>query len=111
MIYEFDHGYHVDMQGGNLVVGFYDPNGGDYYEMNPMQYTGLKDKNGNEIYEGDILGNPMGLKGVVEFYGGKYVWKYINKKGMEILATMDPGLMKIKLIIGNIHENPELLDS
>ena len=68
-----------------------------------MQYTGLKDKNGKEIYEGDILEDVRGNYHKVIFENGsfKVVWPHIN-------YTL--GSVKSKLeIIGNIHENPELL--
>ena len=69
-----------------------------------MQYTGLKDKNGKEIYEGDIFnmiykGECVSEKNIVnlaDFLGGHY---WTTHKG-----NSDP----IYEIIGNIHENPEL---
>lgn len=77
-----------------------------------MQYTGLKDKNKVEIYEGDIVEtNFVGglLKvGVVEMYNGEYV---IRQKS---LVQSIPRLINNKWtleVIGNIHESKHLLDN
>lgn len=67
------------------------------------QFTGLRDKNGREIYEGDILRmeNQPHETGVVEFSGNGYWIK-------EEFANYIPAESMCE-IIGNIHENPELL--
>ncbi len=69
-----------------------------------MQYTGLKDKNGVEIYEGDEINTPTGI-GIVKFENGCYwiVWYPSGK------TTLHDCQIKHLEVIGNIHENPELL--
>lgn len=67
------------------------------------QYTGLKDINKVEIYDGDILKSDINeVLGVVCFEDGKFVvnWENISEDLFEWTG---------EFIIGNIYENPELL--
>jgi uncharacterized phage protein (TIGR01671 family) len=81
-----------------------------------MQYTGLKDKNGKEIYEGDIIRFPdvsVFQCGYVEFDAGEY-HLYVDKKTkFEFGENADHSIgytSKVEReVIGNIYENPELL--
>jgi uncharacterized phage protein (TIGR01671 family) len=83
----------------------------------PMQFTGLHDKNGKEIYEGDIVkGDVPYLMVVVSIYGGLSIHpiRNLGQKHNELIAmpTNDAQtaswLMETE-IIGNIYENPELI--
>ena len=66
-----------------------------------MQYTGLKDKNGKEIYEGDILKYHNGrLSDPIEF-PKDYMWLSIKIERNNWSDTVE--------VVGNIYENPELL--
>ena len=70
------------------------------------QYTGIKDKNGKEIYEGDILEIWIG--------GVKQIPPYIVTDLRELYLDFNRDdsyyCLSACRIIGNIHENPELLE-
>jgi len=71
-----------------------------------MQYTGLKDKNGVEICEGDIVRGMRGIMGVCKFEHGRF---FIGYGDSTRLTFIYENRNKIK-ILGNIYENPELLE-
>lgn len=88
------------------------------------QYTGLRDKDGKEIYEGDILKTPRGFIGQVVFGRAEeecrhkvfgrmvidcyttYGWIFVRGDGYR--CAIDDELLEGE-IIGNIHDNPELM--
>jgi hypothetical protein len=72
-----------------------------------MQYTGLKDKNGKEIYEGDIDNR----KRVCEYFPNLGCFGFKNPKYAPITFLGQFIASSRNIVIGNIYENPELLKS
>lgn len=73
------------------------------------QYTGLKDKNGIEIYEGDIVKTKNSLYKVI--YDKCCFWG-IDEMGKYPIYQIKHYIMEDEIfeVIGNIYENPELLE-
>ena len=120
--FDHDNGWFV----GNLITNGNAPYiVGDIWESDPEyivhefwmpvhpesvgQYTGLKDKNGTEIYEGDILE----VKHLMGRVVGELIFKHgaflLDDGGYSYLGDHLANSEYIK-VIGNIYENPELLE-
>jgi uncharacterized phage protein (TIGR01671 family) len=77
-----------------------------------MQSTGLKDKNGVEIYENDIIVGQFGYKEVVKIEEFNFITREDSCAGygFKLDSCNLDDIKKHVEVIGNIYENPELLD-
>lgn len=84
----------------------------DSYQHELMQYTGLKDENGKEIYEGDIVKAYESniICEVIFSEGAMFMLRWNdNKWGNNEYHHYGVGAFTLE-VIGNIYENPELLE-
>ncbi len=129
---EFVYGYYWTNECDNhFIITTFDSSTGAYvieeHDVDPEtvgEYTGLNDKNGREIYEGDIL--RARIKCGFDMAKGDYQYKYKNyaveywqsftqigyrfhnKSNTFMIKPSALRTMQVE-VIGNIHDNPELL--
>nr|DAT08519.1 MAG TPA: YopX protein [Caudoviricetes sp.] len=111
-MYEVDGIMSIDFGESEICVKtlfFEQTNRYDFDDIVLMQSTGLRDKNGKEIFEGDIIDSTDGfLTGVIEFRVslGMFVSYLVEYNNFERLCN----IASSRKIIGNIWEHPELAE-
>ena len=109
------YGFYLQNRGAHFICPdeFATGKSWDDYEIDPDtrgEFTGLKDKNGNEIYEGDIICFVNGQKKVNgEWVDNKFIYTIEYSEGaFRGVSCLSKALGAVE-VIGNIHENPNLL--
>ena len=90
LFFEFEKGQ-IYQNGSNVT---------EYYTL--LQFTGLQDNNGQDIYEGDVIEDDEHYYGAVYWCNDSSMWCVTDVGGL-CDFSLD------KKIIGNIYENPEFL--
>lgn len=96
----------VETEDDELILKFY------WEEIDPdtlCQYTGLTDKNGQKIWENDIVRNEEGDIGVVQWFEEHAAFMIWNKTKNCVCYLAENDFSKIE-IVGNEFDNPELLE-
>lgn len=111
---EWVEGYYTKLKWCNNIIHVVIPEGAEIYSGNSLceahdinpetlcQYTGLKDKNGNRIWENDIVQTPF-RRFVVTYFDG--VWGDRYGVAMRESIFGEGGV-----VIGNVFDNPELME-
>jgi hypothetical protein len=82
------------------------------YQFELMQYTGLHDSEGSEIWESDLLRDQDGLIWKIKWsdFPGRWSWNDLGRTNPDKETTSyEPAPITFCKVIGNIYENPELI--
>ncbi len=103
---EMQEVYNTEYKNGVLYANNYPINDVTFYKL--MQYTGLKDKNGKEIYEGDIIETKNWGNYRILWQDGHSGFRKMGTKSVSS-SSFTHSIALSSLVIGNIYQNPELL--
>lgn len=104
------HGINYDAEGIWTRETIDDEDDGNFIllsDIEIMQSTGLKDKNGVEIFEGDVIRNNYGEHGYIKWSSGGFVY---HEDGANFYL-FSIGAGQPFEVIGNIYEHPNLLNN
>lgn len=115
---EWEYGHYVVLREGHMIVNTDGAGLYFYNQVDPAtvgQFTGLKDKNGREIYEGNIAkvtqkNNGFYMLCKIEYEPMSFILKFKNGVKSVYKEGLDEEDFELE-IIGDIHENPELLET
>lgn len=102
----FDRNWYTSSSDSGKCVRGAMPN--DKRTIKVMQSTGRKDENGVDIYEGDVIEASGENYAEIMFNFGTFLLRHVNHKGNNGISISDVATDRYK-IIGNIHQNPELI--
>nr|DAN30861.1 MAG TPA: YopX protein [Caudoviricetes sp.] len=100
---------------GNIWIIDEDSVAGDWIvnnDLNLMQSTGGHDKNGKEIFEGDIV-DYKGRKAIIKWHGSyaSFIYRFVDELQERKSEWKPLYLAYYKFeVVGNVHENKELLE-
>lgn len=109
-IMSFGNEYHCIFEAPN-IDSFNDLNDYKVIPETVGQFTGLLDKNGTKIFEQDIIKNIQADVNIVHWYGAEFCYQNYHAESLPLGDLWNPyeGENSGHEVIGNIHDNKELL--
>lgn len=105
---KFKEMYTVKMIDLQKEIAYFDKyNYRSFYDIDLMEYTGLKDKNNKEIYEGDIVIHHSKMYKII--FNAEEARFVLRDDEFELEIPFTNNNNKRMEVVGNIYENPELL--
>ena len=107
-IWFYGYYFYSEKEDKHYIIGESKDYGFQKVEVTPEtvgQYTGLKDKNGLKIYEGDIMTSANDVKGIIKYENGMFLLEF--NTGFNRLNTYTGDGFKYFEVIGNVHEEAQ----